>query len=114
MRPERKQHTRYSRHITRGPRWKALRMQALERDGWACVRCGVHTGLECDHVEPVRTHPHLAFTLSNLQILCGRCHAQKTRQELGHEPLSAERQEWRNLLHGVRGATTEQKVNRKC
>ena len=22
----------------RGPRWKALRLQALDRDGWACVR----------------------------------------------------------------------------
>jgi len=58
-------------------------MQALERDGWKCVQCGARKGLECDHVEPVRSRPELAYTLSNLQILCGRCHARKTRLEIG-------------------------------
>lgn len=98
MRPERKQHTRYSRHITRGPRWKALRMQALERDGWACVDCGRHTRLECDHIKPVRTHPELAHVLSNLAIRCGPCHSHKTRIEMGFAPLNPKRHEWREFL----------------
>jgi len=95
---DRKEHTRHSRHVTRGPRWKALRMQALDRDGWQCVECGSHHRLECDHVEPVRTHPHLAYVLSNLQILCASCHTHKTRIEVGLAPLNPKRHEWRNLL----------------
>lgn len=93
-----KEYRRFSRHVTRGPRWKALRMQALERDGWQCVQCGTRRRLEVDHVQPVRTHPELAYSLSNLQCLCGRCHSRKTRIEVGMKPLPPERQRWRTLL----------------
>jgi 5-methylcytosine-specific restriction enzyme A len=94
----RREYQRHSRQVTRGPRWKALRLQALERDGWQCVQCGTHVGLECDHIKPVRTHPELAYVLSNLQILCGPHHSAKTRLEVGHTPLLPKRQQWRNLL----------------
>ena len=100
-----KDHKRHSARVTRGPRWKALRLQALERDEWRCVQCGTRKGLECDHIEPVRNRPDLAFKLSNLQILCGRCHARKTRIEVGHFPHSKPRQEWRNLLSSMKGKT---------
>lgn len=103
----RKEWKRHSARVTRGPRWKALRMQALDRDGWACVRCGERRRLECDHVLPVRTHPHLSYTLSNVQILCGKCHSAKTRIEVGHVPLSKPRQAWRDLLKNQQ--TPEQK-----
>ncbi|WP_233347316.1 HNH endonuclease [Ponticaulis koreensis] len=89
---------RYSRHITRGPRWKALRVQALQRDGWKCVCCAEKIGLEIDHIKPVRDRPDLAWSLENLQTLCGQCHAKKTRIETGYKPLSPKRQQWRTLL----------------
>lgn len=107
----RNEYARHSARITRGPRWKALRMQALERDGWQCVQCNACTGLECDHVQPVRDRPDLAYTLSNLQILCGRCHARKTRLEVGHKPLPAKRQAWRDLLRDMQPNPIEQKGN---
>lgn len=92
---------RHSAKVCRGPRWKALRMQALDRDGWQCVQCGTRKRLECDHVLPVRDRPDLAYSLSNLQILCPRCHARKTRLEVGHKPLTPKRQEWRDLLRDM-------------
>lgn len=97
----RRDYARHSRQVTRGPRWKALRMQALERDGWRCTRCGALHRLEVDHVQPVRDRPDLAYTLSNLQVLCARCHAAKTRIEVGAKPLPRERQDWRNLLRDM-------------
>lgn len=103
----RRKYKRYSAKVTRGPRWKALRMQALDRDGWACVSCGQRRRLECDHVLRVRDRPDLSFTLSNLQILCGRCHARKTRLEVGHKPLPPERQKWRNLLRDMQRTPIE-------
>lgn len=98
-----KDYRRHSAKVCRGPRWKALRMQALERDGWQCVECGSRRRLECDHIEPVRDRPDLAYVLSNLQILCGRCHARKTRIEVGHKALTPKRQQWRNLLLSMKG-----------
>jgi len=98
-----KEYKRHSRKVTRGPRWKALRLQALDRDGWACVQCGELRRLECDHVLPVRDRPDLSYTLNNLQILCGRCHARKTRIEVGHMPLTPKRQQWRDLLSSMKG-----------
>ena len=89
---------RYSRHITRGPRWRALRLEALRRDGWACVQCGGRHRLEIDHIEVVRIAPERAFDLTNLQTLCASCHTRKTRIECGHPVLSPERQQWRDLL----------------
>lgn len=96
---KRSEYARHSARVTRGPRWKALRLQALDRDGWACVECGTHARLEIDHILPVRDRPDLAYSLSNLQTLCCRCHARKTRIEVGHKPLSPQRQEWRDLVH---------------
>ena len=107
----RSEYKRHSRHVTRAPRWKALRMQALDRDNWACVQCGTHKRLECDHVLPVRDRPDLAYTLSNLQMLCGACHARKTRIEVGHKPLTPKRQQWRDLLREMQRNPTEQKEN---
>ena len=97
----RREHMRHSAKVTRGPRWKALRMQALDRDDWQCVQCGERRRLEIDHIEAVRTRPDLAYSLSNIQVLCGRCHARKTRLEVGHKPLPPKRQEWRNLLRDM-------------
>lgn len=89
---------RYSRHVTRGPRWKALRQQALKRDGFRCVQCGEKVGLEIDHIESVRNRPDLAWSLENLQTLCRRCHTSKTNLEIGNAPINPARQAWRTLL----------------
>lgn len=97
----RRDYKRHSGAVCRGPRWAALRMQALERDGWQCVQCGARKRLEVDHVEPVRDRPELSFALSNLQVLCLRCHARKTAIETGITPLSPKRQAWRDLLRDM-------------
>lgn len=93
---------RHSRHITRGPRWRALRLEALRRDGWQCVQCGARKRLEIDHIEAVRNAPEKAWDLDNLQTLCAACHTRKTRIECGHPVLSPERQAWRDLLRDPR------------
>ncbi|WP_417709774.1 HNH endonuclease [Roseibium aggregatum] len=89
---------RHGSWVYRDPRWSVLRLQAKRRDGWKCVQCGARGRLEVDHIKPVRSHPELAFDLTNLQSLCGRCHGSKTRLECGHVPLSPERQAWRDLM----------------
>lgn len=89
---------RHSKHITRGPRWRALRLQALRRDGWKCVSCAARGRLEVDHVKPVRTHPALAWALENLQCLCPSCHTRKTRAENGVAPPIEGRDKWRKAV----------------
>jgi len=87
-----------SNAVTKSRRWPALRQQALRRDGFRCVQCGFRTGLEVDHVVPVRDAPERAFDLTNLQVLCKRCHSKKTKREMGLPELDGERLKWRLLL----------------
>lgn len=89
---------RHSRAVLKTRRWQALRMEALRRDGFACVQCGARSRLEVDHIESVRTKPERAFDLSNLQTLCVRHHSAKTRRECGLPEISPQRQAWRDLL----------------
>lgn len=57
--------------------WRKLRMQALLKYGPKCMCCGAtpKTGavMNVDHIKPRNTHPELALTLDNLQILCSEC-----------------------------------------
>ena len=88
-------------HVAAGgrtARWKALRLQALRRDGFACVGCGARGRLEVDHKIPARERPDLFFDLANLQTLCTPCHTRKTRIEAGHPELSPARRAWRDAV----------------
>ena len=61
------------------PAMAGASVAAKRRDGLRCVQCGARGRLEVDHVQPVRSHPELAFDLDNLQTLCASCHSRKTR-----------------------------------
>ena len=93
---------RQSRAVIRTARWKALRLQALRRDGWRCVECKAEGRLEVDHVNTVRSAPERAFDLSNLQCLCAACHARKTRIEIGLGRPDPKREAWKSLLQDMR------------
>jgi len=104
--------SRWNRHsaaVIRTKRWKALRLEALRRDGWACVKCDAKGRLEVDHIQPVREAPERAYDLTNLQCLCPACHARKTRLEIGLGREDPERDAWKNLLREMRQQPVEQK-----
>ncbi len=69
--------------------WRELRLIAIERDNYECRHCreqgnlttrntinkyGRKTKMEVNHIKPLRTHPHLALVLDNLEYLCIDCH----------------------------------------
>lgn len=92
---------RFSRPVLRTKRWKVLRLEILERDGFKCRSCGSPRRLEVDHVKPVRNAPHLSFDKANLQTLCAACHTRKTRIECGHPEITPERRAWSAALKAV-------------
>lgn len=67
------------------PEWRRLRYDALRLHGARCQCCGASaaTGavINVDHIFPRKTHPHLALTLSNLQVLCADCNAGKGNRD---------------------------------
>ena len=69
--------------IIHSRRWQAVRLLALRRDGYLCVKCRAEGFIErardVDHVKPRDTHPELAFDPDNLMSLCRAHHNAKTR-----------------------------------
>ena len=104
-----KDYHRHSAKVTRSKRWKALRLEALRRDGWRCAQCGARGRLEVDHIEPVRSAPERAFDLGNLQCLCPACHARKTRIEIGLGRPDPAREAWKKLVRETGLNSIEQK-----
>ncbi|MDJ0857443.1 MAG: HNH endonuclease [Dinoroseobacter sp.] len=105
-------YVRHSRKVTKTKRWRTLRWQIIERDGFACVKCGARSrSLEVDHIEPVRSAPERAYDPDNLQTLCASCHTRKTRIECGHKPASEARQQWAELVRETRRKHSEQEAD---
>ncbi len=65
--------------------WKKVRYDALELNDGRCCLCGISAKdgavLNVDHIKPRKTHPELALTLSNLQVLCGTCNHGKGNRD---------------------------------
>ena len=67
-------------------RWKETRLKVLRRDRYICQQCGAKClgkskGLpapQVDHELELKTHPHLAYEMSNLRVLCKPCHSKRT------------------------------------
>ena len=109
-----KEHRRFSRHVTRGPRWRALRMAVLERDKFRCRECGAGGRLEVDHIVPVRHRPELAHDPKNLQALCPACHTRKTRLECGHPEPDENRQAWRQAVSDLEAKPKSSNGETRC
>lgn len=86
-----------SRHSSRGPAWQATRLAVIERDGYACTRCGERVGpWEVHHLKP--TSKGGTDDLDNLVTLCVGCHHDEHGR--GHSPA---RDAWRRLLRARYG-----------
>ncbi len=61
--------------------WIELRYLVLRQGDGRCCLCGRGAAdgakLNVDHIKPRRTHPSLALTRSNLQVLCSLCNRGK-------------------------------------
>ena len=69
----------------------------LDRDDWACAKCGKAGRLEVDHRVPLE-HGGAVYDLGNLQALCRGCHIAKTRDERRGKPTPPEVLEWQDYL----------------
>lgn len=89
--------------------WRTIRVLALKRDGYRCVKCGRDVSASgasrVDHIKPRKTHPHLALSLPNLRTLCTTCDNQSHREKGGtyssRSGNTGERQE-RIVISGAR------------
>ncbi|EKS8373185.1 HNH endonuclease [Bacillus thuringiensis] len=69
--------------------WRTLRLKVIQRAKYECEHCkqkgkvttrdtldkrGRKMKMDVNHIKPVKTHPHLALGLDNLEYLCVRCH----------------------------------------
>ena len=74
--------------------WRKVRLVALDRDGWACVKCHKRARLEVHHIKSLDLAPDKMYDLSNIQSLCRSCHL----SEHGGRGPSSEVLKWRRYL----------------
>jgi len=63
-----------SQHSSRGPRWDAVRLACLQRDGYVCAHCGGEAN-EADHVLPASMGGR--DVLENLVASCKPCNGRR-------------------------------------
>lgn len=69
--------------------WRTIREQAIRIDNYECRHCrrkgkvttrnttnerGKKTKMDVNHIKSLKTHPHLALEIDNLEYLCVDCH----------------------------------------
>ena len=69
----------------------------LDRDSWACVKCGHKGRFEVDHIKPLDKGGAL-YDENNLQTLCRPCHFAKTSGERRGRETPADVLAWRRYL----------------
>ena len=78
-------------------KWVGVRALVLDRDGWACVKCGRKGRLEVDHIVSL-AHGGDLYGMENLQTLDRECHFAKTELERKEDTESDETKEWREFM----------------
>jgi 5-methylcytosine-specific restriction endonuclease McrA len=66
-------------HYLRSSHWRNLRIQAFERDGYKCGRCGSRAKLRGHH-KRYRSDLTLC-TVDDVETLCEACHAKHHKQK---------------------------------
>jgi len=68
--------------VTQRGKFRKLRRQVLERDGYTCAMCGSSKKLIIHHITPMKEDPELklAYDTNNLITLCSDCHNYKVNQ----------------------------------
>ena len=83
-------------------RWRRVRREVLDRDGWRCRTCGRAGRLEVDHVVPLEWGG-APYDAGNCQALCRPCHFAKTAAEAAAKrPPDAGREAWAELVAELR------------
>lgn len=60
-------------------KWRRLRYRVLRAHPMKCMLCGSEQKpMHVDHIKPRSKHPHLAYEITNLQILCEACNIGKS------------------------------------
>ena len=69
----------FERKDYRGPKWRIIRKEILERDGYMCAICGSKNNLVVHHIEPYYISKN--NNPENLITLCRSCHIKKHNEE---------------------------------
>ena len=67
--------SRYRWAGRKGARWRRVRLEVLERDGWTCAHCGRQADT-VDHRIPLK-NGGAPYDLDNLATLCRPCNSRK-------------------------------------
>lgn len=67
--------------------WADIRVKIWDRDGRKCVRCRVSLDIKVCHIDHIKSGKFADNKLSNLRVLCRRCHV--LRADFRHRGMIA-------------------------
>ena len=89
-----------------------VRRQLVQRDGNFCKICGAKENLTVDHIKPLHLFKGKeGDVLENKQLLCEKCHVEKTKKE--HPTIDISQVEWDKIKSNINyylWITTQTKV----
>ena len=85
----------------RGRRWRHVRRQVLDRDGWRCRRCGRAGRLEVHHLRALQDGGQ-RYDPANLEARCRPCHFGEHRRPLEPGALA-----WKRLVAVIQAGREE-------
>ena len=83
-------------------RWHRVRKVTLRRCGSKCTKCGSRRKLHVHHKKQKSIYPSLAYTQSNLTVLCSNCH-HKWHKKHGYGKKGAANKSYRRKTSYRRG-----------
>ena len=87
--------SRHHRVKLSGRRWRAVKRQAHERDGWRCTFCGKAGALEAHHIIAIENGGE-PYDLDNIASACRGCHIDHHRRE--GQRIDAASDRWQKLI----------------
>ena len=92
-------------------RWRIVRANVFNRDGYRCQQCGKAGVLECDHKLPLADGGE-PWAMSNLRALCRGCHIRITAEQnrarkLAQQAPKPGRDAWQALVSSTLDINSE-------
>ncbi len=93
----------WNKEDLKNPKWQRTRLEIMQRDNWACTKCGAKDKtLNVHHVRYIEGRKPWEYCSSDLETICEICHSKlhKVKNLYHASSLNKKLSMWHHLLGG--------------